>query len=239
MQLILTESNTLFRSLTGKIVNYPDLRDALRKLLMTGEEVAWNANQYELDRLYMYGFIRTEKGKVKIANRIFETILYNLFLSDDELKGSTFSREGSLAANIFVQDGHLNVRLILEKFIATYHEICGPLKEKFLEKDGREAFLLYLKPIINGTGNYYIEAATRDGRRLDVVIDYLGERFIIELKIWRGDRYNAAGEQQIAAYLDYFGLSTGYMLSFNFNQNKECGVKKVALGDKVLWEGTV
>ena len=129
--------------------------------------------------------------------------------------------------------------MILTKFIDTYHEVCGPLEERFKEKDGREQFLLYLKPIINGTGNYYIEAQTRDQRRTDVIIDYLGQQYIIELKIWRGERYNAEGEKQISEYLDYFGLTTGYMLSFNFNKNKEPGVRRVQTGDKVLYEGTV
>ena len=110
---------------------------------------------------------------------------------------------------------------------------------RFKEKDGREQFLLYLKPIINGTGNYYIEAQPRDQTRTDVIVDYLGKQYIIELKIWRGERYNAEGEKQISEYLDYWNLNTGYMLSFNFNKNKEQGVKKVEIGDKVLFEGTV
>ncbi len=52
----------------------------------------------------------------------------------------------------------------------------------FIEKYGRKFFLLYLKPIINGTGNYYLEAQTRDARRTDVIVDYRGEQFIVELK---------------------------------------------------------
>ena len=51
------------------------------------------------------------------------------------------------------------------------------------EKDGREQFLLYLKLIINGTGNYYIEAQTRDQSRTDMIVDYLVQQYIIELKI--------------------------------------------------------
>ena len=46
-------------------------------------------------------------------------------------------------------------------------------------------------------------------------------------------------ERQICDYLDYFGLNTGYMLSFNFNKKKEQGVKMVRIGDKVLYEGTL
>ena len=131
------------------------------------------------------------------------------------------------------------MRLILERFIVTYTQVCGPLKDRFTEKDGREQFLLYLRPIINGTGNYYIEAQTRDQTRTDVIVDYLGQQYIVELKIWRGPRYNADGEKQIMEYLDYWNLDTGYMLSFNFNQNKQTGVSRVQIGNKVLFEGVI
>ncbi len=72
-----------------------------------------------------------------------------------------------------------------------------------------------------------------------MIIDCLGQQYIIELKIWHGERYNAEGEKQISEYLDYFGLSTGYMLSFGFNEKKETGVHPVMAGDKMIYEGTV
>lgn len=43
--------------------------------------------------------------------------------------------------------------------------------------------MLFLKPIINGAGNSYVEAETRNRKRMDLVIDYLGEQFVIELKV--------------------------------------------------------
>lgn len=58
-----------------------------------------------------------------------------------------------------------------------------------------------------------------------MVIDYLGERFVIELKIWRGNSYHERGEKQLLDYLDYFRLKKGYMLSYNFNKRKGIGVK--------------
>ena len=74
---------------------------------------------------------------------------------------------------------------------------------------------------------------------MDVVIDYKGEQFIIELKIWRGNAYHERGEEQLADYLDYFHLKIGYMLSFNFNGKKEVGVKEIHIGDRVLIEAVV
>ena len=239
LKLLLSENNTLFQSLTKNLDNSPELKQGIRSVLMEGTRISYNAQQNDMVRLEMYGLIRNDNDTVRVSNRIFEIVLYNLFLTEEELKESRFAREGDLARNRFVEGGKLNMRRILEAFIRTYTEIFGPLKEKFKEKDGREQFLLYLKPIINGTGNYYIEAQTRDQTRTDVIVDYLGQQYVVELKIWRGDRYNTDGERQISEYLDYFGLTTGYMLSFNFNKKKEPGVKRVQVGEKVLFEGTL
>ena len=239
VKMLLAENNTLFESLTKNLNHLPDMEAAIRSILMEGTRLTWNGQQDAISVMQMYGLIRNEHNTVRIANRIFEMLLYNLFLSEEEMKKNVFSREGDLSKSIFVKDGRLDVRMILEGFIRTYHQIFGPLEDRFPEKDGRELFLLYLKPIINGTGNYYIEAQTRDQKRTDVIIDYLGQQYIIEMKLWRGERYNAEGEKQISEYLDYFGLSVGYMLSFNFNRNKETGVRRVVIGDKVIYEGTV
>ena len=239
IKLLLSENNTLFQSITAKLENYPNLKASIRCILMEGIRLPYSPDQEEIVQLQMYGLIRNDHNTVRIANRIFETRLYNLFLSEEELKSNVFFRAGDLAKNQFAEDGKLNMRLILKRFTETYTEIFGPLEEKFKEKDGREQFLLYLKPIINGTGNYYIEAQTRDQTRTDVIVDYLGQQFIIELKIWYGKKRHEEGEKQIREYLDYFGLTTGYMLSFNFNKRKETGVKLVHLEDKLLYEATV
>ena len=129
--------------------------------------------------------------------------------------------------------------LVLTKFVAYFNEIYGEKDAKFVEEYGRKFFLLYLKPIINGTGNYYMEAQTRDAKRTDVIVDYLGEQFIVELKIWHGSEYNERGEQQLVEYLEYYHKEKGYMLSFNFNQKKEVGVKEIKVGSKTIVEAVV
>lgn len=108
-----------------------------------------------------------------------------------------------------------------------------------MEENGRKLFLLYLKPIINGTGNYYIEARTRDSRRTDVIVDYKGKRFIIELKIWRGNEYNTRGEQQLFEYLEFYKMEKGYLLSFNFNKSKKTGIREISYKGKRILEVVV
>ena len=131
------------------------------------------------------------------------------------------------------------MRRILEKFVEYFDDIYGDRDEKFLEADGWRYFMLFLKPIINGTGNYYIEARTRNDEQTDMIIDYLGQQYIIEMKIWHGNAYNERGEKQLSDYLEYYHVDKGYMLSFNFNKNKKIGVKEVVLGEKLLIEAVV
>lgn len=77
------------------------------------------------------------------------------------------------------------------------------LWKDFVEEEGRKYFLLFLKPIIDGTGNYYIESQTRNQTRTDIIVDYLGHQYVIEMKIWRGDAYNKRGEKQLKDYMEY------------------------------------
>ena len=174
--------------------------------------------------------------------------LYKYYIG--ESKYDDLKQLGTSEKSMFIEDGILNVPKILQHFIDSQKYIYDCLKdetedeaekraEKFLESEGRERFLTYLSPIINGVGTYSIEEQTRDGRRMDIVIHYLGRRYIIEVKIWRGERYNENGEQQIIGYLDYFGLDTGYMLSFNFNKKKKTGVERISIGGKTLFEATL
>lgn len=131
------------------------------------------------------------------------------------------------------------MKLILEKFVIHFTDIYGEHGEKFVEEYGRRYFLLYLKPIINGVGNYYIEAQTRDARRTDVIVDYLGEQYIVELKILHGNEYQERGQKQLIEYLDYYHKDQGYLLSFNFNKNKEQGVRELQIDGKTIIEAVV
>lgn len=238
IKLLLNEKNPLFGSLVAKLSEYPELREMLYSLLFQGNSIIYHPLNPAIEIGEMLGFIQNENGCVAIANRIFETYLYNLFLSEDATNGGMYD----LAVrdkNQFIQDGHLNMRLLLEKFVVYFDELYGDRDARFYEDDGRRFFLLFLRPIINGTGNYYVEAQTRNKERTDIIIDYRGEQFIVELKIWHGNAYNTRGEKQLIEYLEHYHVDKGYMLSFNFNKNKNIGVSEVQIENKVIIEAVV
>lgn len=188
----------------------------------------------------LFGFIKEEHENIVIANRIFETQLYNLFISEELLDSAMYkSAAMDKDRNMFIRDGRLDMEQVLVRFTETFTDIYSDAEERFLEENGRRYFLLYLKPIINGIGNYYIEARTRNMRRTDVIIDFRGEQFVCELKIWHGEEYNRRGEDQLLRYLEDYHLTTGYMLSFNFNKKKKTGVRKIRIGERTIIEAVV
>jgi len=239
VKMLQAEKNTLFESLIGKLIDYPELSSTLYSILFAGDRIVYNPDEEWIDVAVMFGFIKNDAGTVVIANRVFETRLYNYFLTKNEAQSSEIFRTASQNKLQYIHNGHLDMDLVLDKYTKHFGLIYGDNAEEFDEEEGRRRFLLYLRPIINGTGNYYIEARTRNARRMDVIVDYQGEQFIIELKIWRGNAYNERGEKQLSDYLDYFGLKKGYMLSYNFNQTKETGVREIHIGDRVLVEAVV
>ena len=207
-------------------------------ILYQGMKIPFSPDERSVSMGLMFGFLTEKNGQVAIANRIFEMYLLNLFLTEEAVKSEVYSKGDSDRIR-FIKDNRLDMNLVLKKFVEYYTEICNGKEERFIEMYGRKFFLLYLKPIINGVGNYYLEAQTRDARRTDVIVDYLGEQFIVELKIWHGSEYNERGEKQLADYLEYYHKEKGYMLSFNFNQKKEVGVKEIRVGNRTIVEAVV
>lgn len=236
VKTLLSESNTLFDSFISKLYDYPKLKKMLYFLIFCGKSISYSPDEEAIDIAVMFGFVKEKNGNAVIHNRIFETRLYNLFLTSSEAQDTDIYDAALLDKNQFVKNGSLDMEHILERFVVHFHDLYGECSKQFIEEDGRKYFLLYLRPIINGRGHYYIEAETRNKERTDVIVDYNGEQFIIELKIWHGNVYKEQGEEQLCNYLKHYHLKKGYLLSFNFNKKKEIGIQHKKIGEYLLIE---
>lgn len=229
------ENNTLFSDTLKKLNDFPELSNMLYNILFCGEEYPYNIANKEQELAKLFDLVSNQGGKLVIANRIYETWLYNKFIADGKSKETLYS-EGTINKSRFFKNGKLDMPLILDKFCHTYSDLYKDRSIKFDEDEGRKKFIFFIKPIINGTGNYYVESRTRGLRRTDIVIDYLGKQYIIEMKIWHGNSYNEKGEQQLYDYLQANEDAEGYMLTFNFNKNKKPTSQEVTLKDRTITE---
>ena len=166
-------------------------------------------------------------------------------LIDEQVAGSD---DFPLQKDAWTKEGFLKaVRIFLQDSNTLFDDVVKTLEQYPLLKDRMKDILFRgtrysfenSSPIINGAGNYYIEAQTRDRTRTNVIVDYRGQRFIVELKLWRGDAYHKRGEQQLLSYLDYYNEDTWYLLSFNFNKKKQTGMHEILLDGKKILEVVV
>ena len=58
-----------------------------------------------------------------------------------------------------------------------------------------------------------------------MIVNYLDKQFIIELKIWDGAKKHELAMEQLVGYMDRFQTNEGYLLTFDFRENKKISSK--------------
>jgi hypothetical protein len=217
---ILNESNLLFDDLGKNISASKELSDLLYDIAINGTDYSFNATDYAIGLGFTFGYLRNQNGKVVIDNTIFELVIYEHFMSEKKRKGIRIDR---VAPGGIVKNDKFDMELCVKKFAQHYYEIFKESGKKFLEEECRMLFLTYIKPIINSAGFYHIESETRNAERMDIVVDYLAEQFIVELKLWYGEAAHEKAYEQLAGYLKSKNKDTGFLLTFDFRKTDNVG----------------
>ena len=216
--IIKDRENTLLGSLTKNIETYPEFEKLMTDMLLGERSYTYEPNVPAIELAMIFSVVKEdETGHLMVHNQVFEQKLYN-YLSTKEMMKSPFGF--SEVQKTYIVNGKLNMPYVIERFQSIMQAEYRRTNESFLESQGRLLFLCFLKPIINGTGFYYVEPETRNGGRMDIVVTYGGEEFVIELKIWRGEKYETEGKVQLAEYLKTRNLNEGYLVTFSFLKNK-------------------
>ena len=232
VKLLLSEKNTLFDDVIKNVSNNKDLYEYIFDIVFNGEEKDFNIDNNIVDLGVTFGYFKEEDGKVKISNRLLEQRLYNYFVTNLKLRNVAGY---NIKAN-FIEGTGLNIEKILIKFQEFMKEQYSSIDKNFLEREGRLLFLAFIKPIISGVGFAFKEVQISEEKRLDVVITYNKNKYIIELKIWRGEEYHEKGLKQLANYLHINNENKGYLLIFNFNKNKEYKKEKLIIEEKEIFQ---
>ena len=236
VKILLTEANTLFDDLFKNLENNADLYKLIYDMLIVGDKLTFNIDNPVINMALMYGIIKKSEQFLQVSNRIFEIRICEYFISKDELKEKK-KINGVLQSDV-IENGRFNMELCLRKFAGHYAELFNETDAEFLERHGRLLFLSYLRPLINGQGFYHIESQFTDLRRMDIVVDFGRDQFIIELKIWRGEQYEEQAYEQLCGYLESKRVDRGYLLIFDFRKeaNKERRAEWIQVDGKKIFE---
>jgi hypothetical protein len=224
-KLLLRESNAMFDDITKNLENNKDLYNFMQALVLGQEEISFIQTVPLINLANMYGLIRCNgNNKVKIHNKVFEEVITSYLIGKNETE-NTKNRITSSQDLYVKEDGRLDFEQVLLNFQKTIKAKYGNkdlLKSKeFLEENLRMQFLLYLQPIINGVGFSYKEVEIGAEKRLDVIVLFKDEKFIVELKIWHGEKLHEQGKKQLLKYMEIESINKGYMLILNKNKEKD------------------
>ena len=90
---------------------------------------------------------------------------------------------------------------------------------------GQYLLYAYLDHFVRIVGaDMFLEVQTGRGR-IDLLILHNQRKYIVETKIWEGDRYYQSGKAQLAAYLKLEGAQEGYYVVFDHRQHPESRVE--------------
>ena len=236
IKIILEEKNTLFDDLYKNLENNRNLYNLIYDILMAGKSRTYSAGNPTIDLGMMFGIIKKSGASISISNKIFEIIICDYFISKNE------DRRSGQITNVFqydvIKDGRFDMELCLRKFAEYYSEVYSGRDVKFLERDGKFLFLMYIRPLLNGFGFYHFESELSDMSRMDIVVDFDREQFIIELKIWRGEKHHQEAFKQLTGYLERKHKNSGYLLTFDLRKevNRECKAEWIEYDGKKIFD---
>lgn len=225
-------STTLFDDMVKNLENNPELYDLVFDISFNGNQPRFNLLDPLINQGVLYGILRQDQGRCIIHNRIFEQKIYDYILSKHTRK--TDPHAGSLTSRFYTDEG-LDLPAILLGFQEFMREHYSSKDAAFLEREGRLLFLSYLKPIINGQGFTFKEPNVAAERRMDIVITYKHQRYVLELKRWEGDAYHQKGLLQLSGYLDTVSMKDGYLLIFDFRKTKTQQQEWISVHDKQIF----
>ena len=150
-------------------------------------------------------------------------------------------REPGIIYQDVIKDGKFDMAACMQKFAEYYREIYTDKDILFYERYCRLLFMSFLTPLLNGQGFIHIETGLTDLRRMDLVVDFEKEQFIVELKIWRGDVAKDRAYEQLLGYMETKNANEGYLLTFDFRKNKteEYNAEWVKVGSRRVFDVVV
>ena len=118
-------------------------------------------------------------------------------------------------------NGKLDIDKVLEAYIAFYKEHSELItnRKTYTEAAHHLLFMAWLQRIVNSGGRISREYAA-GLKRLDLCIEFAGERFAFELKR-SGKSALKQGKEQLADYLQRLSLSHGWLVIFNRGKVKD------------------
>jgi hypothetical protein len=180
--------------------------------LILGGYVSHSSDDFHYTR--DLGLIRVTKEKTEPANPIYAEVIVRTLNHD--MQSELQERNTTYQMPRYLKDGRIDMDFLMRDFQQFWRENSEIWAERFEYKEAAPHLVMmgFLQRVANGGGQIVREMALgRD--RLDICLVYEGQKYPIELKLWRGEKALKEGLEQTAHYMDSCGCTEGWLALFD------------------------
>ena len=222
---LLNEENTNISHLLTNIRRDPRFESFLMKIASYDRGVPFSRDNEIIAELASYGVIAKDTRRMcKIVSPIYQHRIMQAFKPLVNGLEHEYFPEDTEADFIdyITPDGTIALAPLLnnfQTFIARIGFRILQVPETPQEFVGQYLLYAYLDEFVHSIGGaMYLEVQTGRGR-IDLLIIHKKQKYIVETKIWEGERHYQAGKKQLAAYLKLEQAIEGYYIVFDHRQN--------------------
>ena len=233
--LLLRENNANLTHLLTNIRRDPRFESLLMRIVSYDRGVQFTLQNEIIGELATYGII-TEgtEGVCEIVNPIYQYCIIQAFQPlINGLEGDYFSEKSDTDfIDYLTPTGLLLMAPLLDNF-KDFIDRAGfrilQVPDTPQEFVGQYLLYTYLDQFIRSVrGSMFLEVQTGRGR-MDLILLHKGQKYIVETKIWEGERRYQAGKKQLSAYLTLEGAVEGYYVVFDHRATPEPRVETETL----------
>ena len=224
---LLRERNTNIQHLVTNIRRDQRFEVLLMKIASYEDGVEFNLYNDLISELAAYGVIAAgDDSMCEIINPIYHYCIMRAFKPIVNGLEQEYLPEDARAGfqDYLTPDGRIQMAALIDNF----RDFIVRVGFKILQVPdtpqgyiGQHLLFAYLNQFVQIVGGtMYLEVQTGRGR-MDLLILYKNEKYIVETKIWGGDTHYQAGKKQLAAYLKSEKAVEGYYVVFDHRKNPE------------------
>ncbi len=233
---LLRERNTNIQHLVTNIRRDQRFEALLMKIASYEDGVEFNLYNDLISELATYGVIAAgDDSMCEIVNPIYHYCIMRAFKPIVNGLEQEYLPEDARAGfqDYLTPDGRIQRAALIDNFRdfivrAGFKILQVPdTPQEYIGQHLLFAYLNQFVQIVGGT--MYLEVQTGRGR-MDLLILYKNDKYIVETKIWGGDPRYQAGKKQLAAYLKSEKAVEGYYVVFDHRKNPEPRVETEIIG---------
>ena len=222
---LLREQNVNIQHLITNIRKNPRFETLLMGIVSHDRGVDFNLDNEFISELATYGILAEgTDGMCEIVNPIYQYRIMRAFQPlINGLEREYFPEDAETDfLDYLTSDGQIRLQPLLDNFqnfIARVGYKILQVPETPKEFVGQYLLFAYLEQFVRLVkGRMYLEVRTERGR-MDLLILHNSRKYIVETKIWEGERSYTAGKKQLAAYMQLEEAAEGYYVVFDHRKN--------------------